>query len=52
MLQLVLRKLGFTGGEIAAMPKGEALAWLEANRELNNPAPKKTYKILRKKPHG
>lgn len=52
MLELALRKLGFTGPEIAAMPRGEALGWLDANREIHNPTKKKTYKVLRKKSHG
>lgn len=52
MLQLALLKMGFDPATIAAMPEGEAKAYLEAHREATNPPRKKQYKVVRKKTNG
>ncbi|WP_157470094.1 hypothetical protein [Desulfobulbus elongatus] len=44
-MELMLRKLGFSGGEIAAMPVGEARGWLEAQAELMRPPGKRRKKF-------
>jgi hypothetical protein len=52
MLYLALLKLGFDPVTIAAMPEGEALAWLAAQREPMHPKKEKRYKVMRKNDRG
>lgn len=47
-LSLVLRKIGFSGAEIAGMPMQEAFGYIDAFESLNKREPRgKTYKVRR-----
>ncbi len=44
---LALRKMGFNGEEIAAMPEAQAVAYLDAYGEIVNPGSGTTYRVKR-----
>lgn len=47
---LALMKLGFSPGDIAVMPYGEAMEYLEAFSDIVHPdKPGKTYRVMRRK---